>query len=87
MKSLLAFGEALIDLLQDPANPGLYHRNAGGAPANVAVGFARLGGHAAFMGMLGKDGFGELPRPRWPSSRSMAENAASASIARRRPTC
>lgn len=60
MKPLLAFGEALIDLLQDPANPGLYHRNAGGAPANVAVGFARLAGSASFMGMLGKDGFGDF---------------------------
>lgn len=58
MKGLLAFGEALIDLLQDPSDPNLYHRNAGGAPANVAVGFARLGGHAAFMGMLGADDFG-----------------------------
>ena len=60
MKPLLAFGEALIDLLQDPDHPGLYRRNAGGAPANVAVGFARLGGAAAFMGMLGRDAFGDV---------------------------
>jgi fructokinase len=60
MKGLLAFGEALIDLLQDPSQPNLYHRNAGGAPANVAVGFARLGGRAAFMGMLGADDFGSF---------------------------
>jgi len=60
MKNLLSFGEALIDLLQDPAKPGLYHRNAGGAPANVAVGFAQLGGKAAFMGMLGRDAFGDF---------------------------
>ena len=60
MKTLLSFGEALIDLLQDPANPSLYHRNAGGAPANVAVGFAQLGGAAALMGMLGRDAFGDF---------------------------
>lgn len=60
MKALLTFGEALIDLLQDPSNPDRYHRNAGGAPANAAVGFARLGGRAAFMGMLGTDGFGSF---------------------------
>lgn len=60
MKPLLAFGEALIDLLQDPDQPGVYRRHAGGAPANVAVGFARLGGHAALMGMLGCDAFGDF---------------------------
>ncbi|PWF42711.1 carbohydrate kinase family protein [Massilia glaciei] len=60
MKTLLSFGEALIDLLQDPADPRLYHRNAGGAPANVAVGFAQLGGQAALMGMLGADAFGDF---------------------------
>jgi len=60
MKPVLAFGEALIDLLQDPREPGLYRRHAGGAPANVAVGVARLGGQAALMGMLGCDAFGEF---------------------------
>lgn len=60
MKPVLAFGEALIDLLQDPAQPGVYLRHAGGAPANVAVGVARLGGHAALMGMLGRDAFGDF---------------------------
>lgn len=61
-RPLLAFGEALIDLLQDPRDPALYHRNAGGAPANVAVGFARLGAAARFMGMLSNDGFGAFLR-------------------------
>ncbi|WP_269531507.1 carbohydrate kinase [Chitinimonas sp. BJYL2] len=60
MKPLLAFGEALIDLLQDPAEPSRYYRNAGGAPANVAVGFAKLGGPAAFIGMLARDSFGQF---------------------------
>ncbi|MGN6112225.1 MAG: carbohydrate kinase family protein [Luteimonas sp.] len=56
------FGEALIDFLADP--PGAddtvrrFSRHAGGAPANVAVGVARLGGDARFVGMLGEDMFG-----------------------------
>jgi fructokinase len=58
------FGEALIDFLADP--PGAddtarrFARNAGGAPANVAVGVARLGGCARFVGMLGDDMFGRF---------------------------
>jgi fructokinase len=54
------FGEVLIDFLQDKAQPGLFHRFAGGAPANVAVAVARLGGHSKFIGMLGKDMFGDF---------------------------
>ncbi|MYN06752.1 carbohydrate kinase family protein [Pseudoduganella aquatica] len=60
MKALLTFGEALIELLQDPSGLDLYHRNAGGAPANVAVGFARLRGQSFFIGMLGADDFGKF---------------------------
>ncbi|MBL8518633.1 MAG: carbohydrate kinase [Betaproteobacteria bacterium] len=60
MKRLLAFGEVLIDLLEDPHTPGRYVRQAGGAPANVAVGFAKLGGDAAFIGMRSTDRFGEF---------------------------
>ena len=32
--------------------------NAPAAPANVAVGIARLGGDSAFIGRVGQDGFG-----------------------------
>ncbi len=60
MKSLICFGEALIDLLQDPRQAGVYHANAGGAPANVAVGFAKLGGNALFVGTLGRDKFSDF---------------------------
>lgn len=60
MKSLVCFGEALIDLLQDPKQAGVYHANAGGAPANVAVGFAKLGGNALFTGTLGRDKFADF---------------------------
>jgi fructokinase len=58
------FGEALIDFLADPPAPGdatrRFAQHAGGAPANVAVGVARLGGDARFIGMLGRDMFGDF---------------------------
>jgi fructokinase len=54
------FGEVLIDFLQDKHQPGLFQRFAGGAPANVAVAVAKLGGHSKFIGMLGKDMFGDF---------------------------
>lgn len=62
MKStpVCCFGEILIDFLQDTAQPGLFRRFAGGAPANVAVAVAKLGGYSKFIGMLGKDMFGDF---------------------------
>jgi len=60
---VVCFGEALIDLLARPnadcEAPRQFLEYAGGAPANVAVGVARLGGAARFIGMLGEDMFGE----------------------------
>ncbi|MFT3897278.1 MAG: carbohydrate kinase [Thermomonas sp.] len=60
--AIACFGEALIDFLAKPARPGEQARfvqHAGGAPANVAVGIARLGGDARFIGMLATDMFGD----------------------------
>lgn len=54
------FGEVLIDFLQDPADSALFRRFAGGAPANVAVAVAKLGGDSQFIGMLGQDMFGDF---------------------------
>lgn len=59
---IACFGEALIDFLAKPATPGeapCFVQHAGGAPANVAVGVARLGGNARFIGMLATDMFGD----------------------------
>jgi fructokinase len=61
--TIVCFGEALIDLLaheppEAPA-PRQFTEYAGGAPANVAVAVARLGGTARFIGMLGEDLFGD----------------------------
>ena len=62
MLPLIAFGEVLIDFLQNPQAPDQFQRFAGGAPANVAVAFARQHGKAWFVGMVGADMFGDFLR-------------------------
>jgi fructokinase len=63
---VVALGEALVDLL--PSQPGplaevpSFSRHAGGSPANVAIGVARLGGRSAFVGTVGDDPFGAFLR-------------------------
>ncbi len=63
-KTILCFGEALIDMLAQPlvkkGMPRAFLQCAGGAPANVAVAVARLGGAVQFVGMLGSDMFGDF---------------------------
>ena len=63
MPEIVSIGEVLIDLIatEQPAG-GSWNlvANAGGAPANVAVGVARLGVSAGFVGSVGKDGFGRF---------------------------
>ncbi len=58
---VIAFGEALIDMLAKPAKTGptTFVAHPGGAPANVAVGVAKLGGNASFLGQVGQDMFGD----------------------------
>lgn len=63
MSKIICFGEALIDFLAAPAAPDAplpFLRNAGGAPANVAVALAKLGMPVAFAGMLSTDMFGDF---------------------------
>ncbi|KAK9989762.1 hypothetical protein SO802_030001 [Lithocarpus litseifolius] len=62
---VVCFGELLIDFV--PTISGLslaeapaFKKAAGGAPANVAVGIARLGGSSAFIGKVGEDEFGYM---------------------------
>lgn len=62
-KAIVCFGEALIDFLALPPQPGEprhFVEYAGGAPANVSAAVARLGGDSRFVGMLGTDMFGEF---------------------------
>jgi fructokinase len=63
-RSILCFGEALIDMHGEGSDGHGFARHflpfAGGAPANVAVAVAKLGSHARFAGMLGLDRFGDF---------------------------
>ncbi|EEV5954461.1 aminoimidazole riboside kinase [Escherichia coli] len=51
-------GDTVVDLL--PESDGRLLPCPGGAPANVAVGIARLGGTSGFIGRVGDDPFGAL---------------------------
>lgn len=62
---VVCFGEMLIDFVPSVAGVSLaeapsFKKAAGGAPANVAVGVARLGGSSAFIGKVGEDEFGHM---------------------------
>ena len=62
MTDITAIGEVLIDLTQtgrNAQNVPTFAANPGGAPANVAVAAARLGASTAFVGKVGRDGFGD----------------------------
>ncbi len=62
MSTIVCFGEALIDFLAAPegGQGRVFRQFAGGAPANAAVAIARLGGTCEFVGMLGRDMFGDF---------------------------
>uniref|UniRef100_A0A7N0SZS9 Carbohydrate kinase PfkB domain-containing protein n=1 Tax=Kalanchoe fedtschenkoi TaxID=63787 RepID=A0A7N0SZS9_KALFE len=62
---VICFGEMLIDFVPTVAGISLadapgFKKAPGGALANVAVGIARLGGSAAFIGKVGEDEFGSM---------------------------
>jgi fructokinase len=54
-------GEALVDLVRDPAAGG-YLEAPGGSPFNVAIGLARLGNRTSLMARLSDDRYGLLLR-------------------------
>lgn len=65
MADALCLGELLVDFVPTRTGAGLaeaeaFQKAAGGAPANVAVGLARLGVSSGFMGQVGDDGFGRF---------------------------
>lgn len=67
MPDIISFGEVLVDMLssrigQQQDGPESFTKYAGGAPANVAVAVARLGGKARMTGKLGDDMFGHFLR-------------------------
>lgn len=64
MKKIYAIGETLIDFIAeercDSDDAKTFYKNAGGAPANVAVCVAKLGGNACVVTKLGNDMFGRF---------------------------
>ncbi|MEU1483009.1 PfkB family carbohydrate kinase [Streptomyces sp. NPDC005752] len=58
--AVLVLGEALVDLVPVAGDGGVRTAQFGGAPANVAVGLARLGTPVSFAGGLGGDGFARM---------------------------
>ncbi len=58
-----ALGELLIDFTQNGRSEQgnlLFEANPGGAPANVLAMLRKLGKRCAFLGKVGRDGFGDL---------------------------
>ena len=75
---VITFGEALIDFVSTELGVTLVQASAfkkapGGAPANVAVGLARLGTRSGFVGKVGDDDFGHF------IARVLAENGVDSS--------
>jgi fructokinase len=65
MATAICLGELLIDFVPTVTGTSLidapaFKKAPGGAPANVAVGLARLGIPSAFMGKVGDDAFGRF---------------------------
>ncbi len=64
-RSVLSIGEVLVDFVSKKSGVNLkgapeFAKCAGGAPANVAVGVARLGTSSSFIGKVGDDSFGHF---------------------------
>ncbi len=64
MPEVICVGELLVDLVSTEVDVPLSRASAfaavpGGAPANVAVGLARLGLSSGFLGAVGRDPFGD----------------------------
>ena len=64
MAKVITMGEVLIDFIPTSRECKLkevegFIKKPGGAPANVAACVSRLGGHAKFIGKVGRDAFGE----------------------------
>ncbi|MBL7184146.1 MAG: fructokinase [Anaerolineae bacterium] len=78
MVDVITFGELLIDFVSTVSGVSLveapgFEKAAGGAPANVAVGLARLGVSSGFMGKVGDDDFGRF------LAQTLAENGVDTS--------
>jgi len=86
MVDVVTFGESLIDFVSTESGVSLveapaFVKAAGGAPANVAVGLARMGVSTGFMGKVGDDDFGHF------LAQTLAENRILCSTATPAPIC
>ncbi|MFV8829502.1 aminoimidazole riboside kinase [Alkalihalobacterium sp. APHAB7] len=59
-QGVISLGEALIDFIPLDNENSSYQKSAGGAPANVAVGLARLSAKSTFLGKVGDDLLGHF---------------------------
>jgi fructokinase len=59
-QGIISLGEALIDFIPLDEQNTTYQKSPGGAPANVAVGLARLGARSTFLGKVGDDVLGRF---------------------------
>lgn len=59
-KGIISLGEALIDFIPLDDQNESFKKSPGGAPANVAVGLARLGAKSCFLGKVGDDVLGRF---------------------------
>ncbi|WP_096157038.1 MULTISPECIES: aminoimidazole riboside kinase [Bacillus] len=59
-KGVISLGEALIDFIPLDEHNVTYQKSPGGAPANVAVGVARLQTPSTFVGKVGNDVLGRF---------------------------
>lgn len=59
-KGVISLGEALVDFIPTDETNTTYQKSPGGAPANVAVGVARLGSASTFLGKVGDDVLGSF---------------------------
>lgn len=87
MPKALCIGELLIDFVSTTpdvtlaAAPG-FVKAPGGAPANVAVGLAKLGIDAGFIGKVGADAFGDFLRETLAQSRVNTDSLIADATAR-----
>jgi fructokinase len=61
---ILVIGEALIDLIENRDQPGVFNAVVGGANANVALALARRGADHTFYARISRDRFGDIIRKR-----------------------